>query len=61
MLEHGEKSVYEGDLMAESNLIGKDIRGYIVSEKLGSGTFGTVYKVIKTNVGGKRSGYGEDT
>ena len=34
--------------MAQTNLIGKNILGYTVSEKLGSGAFGTVYKVIKT-------------
>lgn len=39
--------------MAETNLIGKNILGYTVSEKLGSGAFGTVYKVIKTNAAGQ--------
>lgn len=39
--------------MAQTNLIGKNILGYTVSEKLGSGTFGTVYKVIKTNAAGQ--------
>lgn len=39
--------------MAQTNLIGKDILGYTVIEKLGSGAFGTVYKVIKTNVSGQ--------
>ncbi|WP_279155528.1 serine/threonine-protein kinase [Thomasclavelia cocleata] len=39
--------------MAQTNLIGKNILGYIVSEKLGSGAFGTVYKVIKTNATGQ--------
>lgn len=39
--------------MAQTNLIGKDILGYTVSEKLGSGVFGTVYKVVKTNVAGE--------
>ena len=29
--------------MAQTNLIGKNILGYTVSEKLGSGAFGTVY------------------
>ena len=39
--------------MAQTNLIGKNIFGYTVSEKLGSGAFGTVYKVIKTNAAGQ--------
>lgn len=39
--------------MAQINLIGKNILGYTVSEKLGSGAFGTVYKVIKTNAAGQ--------
>ena len=39
--------------MAQTNLIGKTILGYVVSEKLGSGAFGTVYKVIKTNASGQ--------
>ena len=39
--------------MAQTNLIGKNILGYAVSEKLGSGAFGTVYKVIKTNAAGQ--------
>ncbi|MEE1195382.1 MAG: serine/threonine-protein kinase [Lachnospiraceae bacterium] len=39
--------------MAQTNLIGKNILGYNVSEKLGSGAFGTVYKVIKTNAAGQ--------
>lgn len=39
--------------MAQTNLIGKNILGYTVSEKLGSGAFGTVYKVIKTNASGQ--------
>ena len=39
--------------MAQTNLIGKTILGYTVSEKLGSGAFGTVYKVIKTNAAGQ--------
>lgn len=39
--------------MAQTNLIGKNILGYIVSEKLGSGAFGTVYKVVKTNAAGQ--------
>lgn len=39
--------------MVQTNLIGKTILGYTVGEKLGSGAFGTVYKVIKTNVSGQ--------
>lgn len=39
--------------MAQVNLIGKSILGYTVLEKLGSGAFGTVYKVIKTNISGQ--------
>lgn len=39
--------------MAQTNLIGKNILGYTVSEKLGSGAFGTVYKVAKTNAAGQ--------
>ena len=39
--------------MAQTNLIGKTVLGYVVSEKLGSGAFGTVYKVIKTNASGQ--------
>ena len=39
--------------MTQTNLIGKNILGYTVSEKLGSGAFGTVYKAIKTNVSGQ--------
>lgn len=39
--------------MAQTNLIGKNILGYTVIEKLGSGAFGTVYKVIKTNASGQ--------
>lgn len=33
-------------------MIGKTILGYTVDEKIGSGTFGTVYKVSKSNVSG---------
>lgn len=33
-------------------MIGKEILGYRVDEKIGSGGFGTVYKVSKTNVAG---------
>lgn len=39
--------------MAQINLIDKNILGYTVSEKLGSGAFGTVYKVVKTNAAGQ--------
>ena len=39
--------------MAQTNLIGKNILGYTVSEQLGWGAFGTVYKVIKTNESGQ--------
>ncbi len=39
--------------MVQTDLIGKNILGYTVSEKLGSGAFGTVYKVIKTNAAGQ--------
>lgn len=39
--------------MAQTNLIGKTILGYTVGEVLGSGAFGTVYKVVKTNVSGQ--------
>lgn len=39
--------------MIQTNLIGKNILGYTVVEKLGSGAFGTVYKAVKTNVSGK--------
>ena len=33
-------------------MIGDKILGYTVDEKIGSGGFGTVYKVSKTNVSG---------
>lgn len=33
-------------------MIGKEVLGYRVDEKIGSGGFGTVYKVSKTNVAG---------
>ena len=33
-------------------MLGKEILGYHVDEKIGSGGFGTVYKVSKTNVSG---------
>lgn len=39
--------------MAQTNLVGKTILGYTVSEKIDSGTFGTVYKVVKTNAAGQ--------
>lgn len=39
--------------MAQTNLIGKNILGYTVIEKLGSGAFGTVYKVVKSNAAGQ--------
>lgn len=39
--------------MAQRNLIGKTILGYTVNEMLGSGAFGTVYKVIKRDVSGE--------
>lgn len=39
--------------MVQTNLIGKNILEYTVSEELGSGAFGTVYKVIKTNAAGQ--------
>lgn len=39
--------------MTQINLIGKTVLGYTVSEKLGAGAFGTVYKVIKNNASGQ--------
>lgn len=39
--------------MIQKNLIGKTILGYTVNEMLGSGAFGTVYKVIKKDVSGE--------
>lgn len=39
--------------MTQTNLVGKSILGYTVCEKLGSGAFGTVYKVIKSNAAGQ--------
>lgn len=39
--------------MARCNLIGKTILGYTVEEQLGSGTFGTVYRVVKRNQAGE--------
>lgn len=38
--------------MPQTNLMGKVILGYTVTEKLGSGAFGTVYKVQKENPSG---------
>lgn len=38
--------------MKENNLLGKEIFGYTVQEVLGTGTFGTVYKVAKQNASG---------
>lgn len=39
--------------MAQTNLIGKKILGYTVNERLRSGTFGTVYKVVKADASGQ--------
>lgn len=39
--------------MEQTNLIGKTILGYKVEENLGSGAFGTVYRVEKTNAAGQ--------
>ncbi len=38
--------------MTQNNLLGKSIMGYTATEVLGSGTYGTVYKVVKTNAAG---------
>lgn len=38
--------------MAQTNLIGKTILSYTVTEKINSGVFGTVYKAVKTNPSG---------
>ena len=38
--------------MAQENLIGHSLLGYQVTELLGSGAFGTVYKVEKSNASG---------
>lgn len=38
--------------MKENDLLGKEILGYTVQEVLGTGTFGTVYKVAKHNASG---------
>lgn len=35
--------------MEQSNLLGQTVLGYEVKEKIHSGSFGTVYKVVKTN------------
>lgn len=42
-----------GDLVAQTNLIGKKILGYTVSERLGFGTFESVYKVVKADASGQ--------
>ncbi len=39
--------------MPQINLVGRKILGYTVSEKLGSGAFGTVYKAVKINPAGQ--------
>ena len=39
--------------MAQTNLVGKNILGYTVTEQLGWGAFVTVYKVVKTNESGQ--------
>lgn len=39
--------------MARTNLVGKNILGYTVSEEIGWGAFGTVYKAVKTNAAGQ--------
>lgn len=39
--------------MAQKNLLGQNIFGYNVTELLGEGAFGTVYKIEKTNASGK--------
>ena len=39
--------------MAQKNLLGQNILGYNVTELLGAGAFGTVYKIEKTNASGK--------
>ena len=39
--------------MAQMNIIDKNILGYTVSEKIDSGAFGTVYKVVKSNAAGQ--------
>ena len=39
--------------MGQTNLVGKNILGYTVIEKIGSGAFATVYKVVKSNVSGQ--------
>lgn len=42
-----------GVFLSQTNLVGEEILGYTVKEVLGSGAFGTVYKVVKTNVAGQ--------
>lgn len=39
--------------MSQISLINNKILGYTVSEKIGTGAFGTVYKVVKTNPSGQ--------
>ncbi len=39
--------------MAQRNLLGQNILGYNVTELLGAGAFGTVYKIEKSNASGK--------
>jgi serine/threonine protein kinase len=39
--------------MVDSNLLGKVVLGYTVTEILGSGAFGTVYKAVKKNPAGE--------
>ena len=39
--------------MAQTNLVGKTILGYSVTEKIGFGAFATVYKAVKTNASGQ--------
>ena len=39
--------------MAQTNLVGKTILGYKVTEKINAGAFGTVYKAVKENASGQ--------
>ena len=39
--------------MSESSLVGKSVLGYTVTEILGAGNFGTVYKAVKKNPSGE--------
>lgn len=39
--------------MAQTNLVGKTILGYKVTEKINAGSFGTVYKAVKENASGQ--------